>query len=586
MTGNELRQKYLNFFISRGHKQIPSAPVVPENDPSVLYTTAGMHPLVPYLLGQPHPSGKRLVDCQKCVRTDDIDEVGDTIHHTFFEMLGNWSLGDYFKEEAIKMSYDFLSHELNIDINKLYVTCFAGDADAPKDEESASIWASLGIPSDRIFFLGKKDNWWGPAGTTGPCGPDTEMHIDTTGKACGPNCRPGCSCGRFSEIWNDVFMQYNKTADGKYEKLATPNVDTGMGLERTLAIVNGFTDDYQTDLWLPLIQSIEHSLSQKYLGHEPDFRIIADHCRAAVFIIADGVMPSNKGQGYILRRLIRRLSLKINSFTSNLVSPVANLIDVIIDLMSPTYPALGQKAPLIKTTITDEIAKFSKTLEKGLREYQKIDHLDGKSAFDLFQTYGFPWELTVELATQDGKKINRQEFEAEFTRHQDLSRTASKGMFKGGLQDQSEITTKYHTTTHLLHKALRLILGDHVQQKGSNLNAERLRFDFSHSEKLTPDQLQQVEDLVNQKIDEDLPVIRTEQPKTQALSEGALAFFVEKYPDIVSVYTVGSPDHWFSKELCGGPHVNSTGVIGHIKIFKEESAAAGIRRIYARLAQA
>ena len=572
IKASEIRDKYLKFFESRGHKIIPSAPLVPENDPTVLFTTAGMHPLVPYLLGQPHPLGKRLVDYQKCLRTDDIDEVGDTFHHTFFEMLGNWSLGDYFKKEAITWSYEFLTQKLNIDPGRLYVSCFAGDADAFKDEESAQIWQSLGIPKERTYFFGKKDNWWGPAGLTGPCGPDTEMYYDTTQTPCGSDCQPGDNCGRFCEIWNDVFMQYNKTADGKFEKLPQPNVDTGMGLDRTTAVLNGFDDDYLTDLWQPIIKSIEAVSGRKYVEYKKSFRIIADHLRAAVFVIADGIQPSNKERGYILRRLIRRAALQLKSLEIKSPDPI---VTAIIVSMKQYYPSIDSPAPM--QIISSEIAKFQSTLDRGLRELNKLDVVSGKAAFDLFQTYGFPWEMTAELAKEKGLQINKTEFEKEFKKHQILSRTASKGMFKGGLQDQSEITTKYHTATHLLHAALRQVLGSHVQQKGSNITVARLRFDFSHDSKLTDSQIHDIEDLVNQKISEDLPVTKVEMKKSDALAQGALAFFPEKYPEVTSVYQIGD----FSKELCGGPHANSTGEIGRIKIVREESAGSGLRRIYA-----
>ncbi len=583
ISANDIRLKYLNFYKARNHAVIPSAPLVPENDPTVLYTTAGMHPLIPYLLGQPHPAGNRLVNVQKCVRTNDIDEVGDAFHHTFFEMLGHWSLGDYYKKEALAFTFELLTQVFEFDPQSLSVTCFAGDLDAPKDEESSSIWQSLGIPKDRIYFLPKEDNWWGPAGVTGPCGPDSEVFVDLTKKSCGPNCQPGCSCGRFCEVGNDVFMQYNKTSSGKYELLPKPNVDNGTGLERNLALINGFNDNYLTDLWQPAVKLLENITNREYSDNKREFRIVVDHLRAAIFIIADGVFPSNKERGYILRRLIRRAVLKLHLFVPDPLLPSLEVANVFIAQMSPVYPELNSQKDLIKKTLADEVGKFSKTLDRGLREFNKIKKLDGKAAFDLFQTFGFPWEITIEMAKQNKQTLNYQEFETEFKRHQQLSRTASVGMFKGGLQDQSEITTKYHTATHLLHKALRIVLGDHVQQKGSNITSERLRFDFSHSDKLTSLQTQKVEEIVNQKIIDNLTVSRAEQSKSQALSQGALAFFVEKYPDQVSVYTIGPEENWFSKELCGGPHVNSTGEIGGIKIIKEESAGAGIRRIYAQL---
>lgn len=580
MTADELREKYLQFFESKGHKRIPSAPLVPENDPSVLFTTAGMHPLVPYLLGQPHPSGKRLTDVQKSLRTGDIDEVGDPIHHTFFEMLGNWSLGDYFKKEAINWSYEFLTslQWLNIDPKKLAVSVFTGDEDAPFDEESYNLWLNLGIPKERIARLPKKNNWWGPAGEIGPCGPDSEMFV-WTGEGKAPQAFDPENA-QWVEIWNDVFMQYNKTAEGKFELLRQKNVDTGMGLERVLATMNSLSDNYQTELFLPAINKIEEISGKKYAEYQRGFRIIADHLRAAVFVIADGVEPSNKERGYILRRLIRRAAVQFKKLeVSDLETAVKSAAEVFIDLMSPVYPELNQHRQKILGILGAEVKKFSQTLDRGLKEVNKLNSITGKTAFDLFQTYGFPLELTIELAEEKGFKVDIEEFKQEFEKHRELSRTASAGMFKGGLGEQSEITTKYHTATHLLHAALRQVLGNHVQQKGSNITAERLRFDFSHPEKLTEEQLKQVESLVNQKIGEGLPVIREEMNKDKALNSGALGFFAEKYGDKVSVYTIGD----FSKEICGGPHVENTKQLGHFKITKEESAGANLRRIYATL---
>lgn len=580
MTSTELRQKFLAFFEKRGHQEIPSAPLVPENDPSVLFTTAGMHPLVPYLLGQPHPLGKRLVDYQKCLRTDDIDEVGDTIHHTFFEMLGNWSLGDYFKQEAIAWSYEFLTEFLNLDRNRLYITCFTGDGDAPRDNESAKIWQSLGIPSQRIFFLGKNDNWWGPVGETGPAGPDTEIHYDTTQKPCSGTCQPGCNCGRFSEIWNNVFMEYNKTAAGKYEKLSRPNVDTGMGLERALAITNGLDDDYLTDLWQGAIQAIESLTKVKYLDQPKEMRVIADHIRAAVFAMADGVIPANKERGYIVRRLIRRATLQFKKLgVQSFEEASRKIADIFIDKMAPVYPELTKHRQNILETLSAEVKKFSQTLGRGLKEFEKLRQINGSSAFDLYQTYGFPVELTAELAQEKGLKINLDEFKKEFTKHQELSRTTSAGMFKGGLADQSEQTTKLHTATHLLHQALRTILGNHVIQKGSHITAERLRFDFSHPNKLTMEEIQGVESLINEQIQKDLSVSFSTEDREEALKSGALAAFDERYPERVKVYKIGD----FSKEICGGPHVGHTLLLGQVKIEKEESASAGVRRIYATI---
>lgn len=580
MTSDELRQKYLKFFEKKGHKIIPSASLVPEHDPSVLFTTAGMHPLVPYLLGQPHPAGKRLVNYQKCLRTDDIDEVGDAIHHTFFEMLGNWSLGDYWKQEAIAYSYEFLTKELQLEPERIYVTCFGGDKDAPKDIESAEIWKSLGIPDERIYFYGKKENWWGPVGETGPCGPDTEIFYELPSQPCSPNCQPSCNCGHFSEIWNDVFMQYNKTAEGKFEPLKQKNVDTGMGLERVLAVAQGLDDDYQTELFLPAIQKIEELSNLKYTDHLKEFRINADHLRAAVFIIADGVAPSNKERGYVLRRLIRRAALQLKRLDiTDLKKAGLEIAEVFIQIMGPVYPELENNHTSIIQIIEVEINKFNQTLDRGLKEFNKLPEINGKIAFDLFQTYGFPLELTEELAAEKGFKIDPEEFRKEFEKHRELSRKLSAGMFKGGLGEQSEVTTKYHTATHLLHAALRQILGEHVQQKGSNITTERLRFDFSHPEKLTEEQLKQVENLVNQKIKENLPVSDEEMDKEDALKCGALGFFTEKYGDRVRVYSISD----FSKEICGGPHIKNTGELGAFKIIKEESAGAGIRRIYAIL---
>lgn len=580
ISAKELRQKYLDFFVSKGHKIIPGSSLVPQDDPTVLFTTAGMHPLVPYLLGQPHPEGKRLVDVQKCVRTNDIDEVGDNFHHTFFEMLGNWSLGDYFKKESIPWSYEFLTKVLGLDSSRLYVSCFLGDQDAPKDTESANIWKSLGIPDERIVFLPKKDNWWGPAGQIGPCGPDTEMYYDTTQKPHGPDCQPGCTCGRFSEIWNNVFMEYNKTEEGKYEKLPLPNVDTGMGVDRTLAVINGLGDDYQTELWSPVIEKISKLSEKPYPGNESPFRIIADHVRASIFIIASGVEPSNKERGYVLRRLIRRVMVQMKHLNIKDYDGAFNdLSEAFSSIMSPSYPELTSERNKIADTISKEIQRFISTLDKGLKEFQKLSNVTGKSAFDLFQTFGFPWELTAELAADKGQAINYEEFKNEFEKHQMLSRNASSGMFKGGLADHSEIVTKYHTTTHLLQAALRQILGEHVHQEGSNLTSERLRFDFSHPEKLTPDQVQKVEDLVNAKIKEDLPQKVETVSYDQAIKSGALAFFKERYPEKVTVYSFGN----FSKEICGGPHVQSTGQIGSFKILKTEKIGTGIQRLYASL---
>lgn len=587
LTSQELRQKYLKFFEKRGHKIIPSSSLVPENDPSTLFISAGMQPLVPNLLGQPHPEGKRIVDCQKCLRTGDIEEVGDSYHHTFFEMLGNWSLGDYFKKESIPWSLEFLTKELGITMNRLWVTVFAGDEDAPRDMEAFEIWKSLSIPEERIFFLGKDDNWWA-AGPTGPCGPDTEIFYDVTQLPCGPDCKPGDSCGRFFEIWNNVFMVYNRKTDGSLEELPKKNVDTGMGLERTLAILNGLKDNYQTDLLHPLIYYIESIVSGKTIynvsGHNKDLRIIADHIRAATFLINDGVVPSNKLQGYVLRRLIRRAAVKLFQIEERSLSSISGLIDTIRQIYKGTGYFSDQEVVSIKKVLEEEVQKFQKTLNKGLKEIQKISKVDGKIAFDLYQTYGFPLEITTEIFLEKGQQIDLKEFEKEFENHKNLSRTASAGMFKGGLSDHSEETTRLHTATHLLHQALRTILGKHVEQKGSNITVERLRFDFSHSEKLTQDELKKVEDLINQKIKESLPVNNIVLPREEAEQSGALHFFGDKYSDKVSIYYIGdSLENAFSKEFCGGPHVKNTSEIKGIKITKEESAGSGLRRIYASL---
>jgi alanyl-tRNA synthetase len=580
MTHLELRQKFLDFWRKKKHKEIPSASLVPENDPSVLFTTAGMHPLVPYLLGQPHPLGKRLVDVQKCLRTNDIDEVGDAFHHTFFEMMGHWSLGDYFKKEVVPWSFELLTKEFGLDPNRIWVTCFAGDGDAPKDEVSAGAWRKVGIPEERIFFYGKSDNWWGPAGETGPCGPDTEMFYDVTQKPCGPNCQPNCGCGRFSELANDVFMEYNKTADKKFEKLTQPNVDNGTGLERNLSVINGLKDDYLTDLWLPAIKKIEELSGKKYSENLKPFRIIADHIRASIFAIADGVTPSNKQQGYILRRLIRRSVVQAKQLGLD-PEKLNDISDIYIEIMSPFYPELKKN-----TVLMDEIVRFEKSLDKGLKEFEKIKAVTGKDAFDLFQTYGFPWELTAEMAAKNGQKINREEFQREFKNHQERSRTASAGMFKGGLADHSEIVTKYHTATHLLHAALRQVLGNDVHQAGSNLTAERLRFDFSFPRKLTDKEVEKVTQLVNEAINGRLSQKIEVMTYDEAIKSGALAFFKDKYPEKVTVYSFGpstgsgSP---FSREICGGPHVENTKTLGTFKVIKEEAVSAGVRRIYGKI---
>ena len=584
MTADELRQKYIEFFREKEHAAIPYASLVPENDPTVLFTTAGMHPLVPFLLGQEHPAGRRLVDVQRCIRTNDIDLVGDDSHLTFFEMLGNWSLGDYFKPQAIEWSWEFLTspHWLGLDPARISVSVFAGDGDAPRDEESAEMWKTVGVPQERIYFLGKNDNWWGPAGQTGPCGPDTEMFYDT-GKPCtagrGDDCSPTCSCGRFVEIWNDVFMEYNKTADGAYVSLDQRNVDTGMGLERTLQVITGRASVYETEVFIPLIALIRDRANQY---HERSARIIADHLKASVFIIADGIIPSNVEQGYVLRRLIRRAYRQSRVIGLD-QQVLTDLAQIVISLYEKTYPHLATQPEAIVQTIINELAKFSGTLTQGLKIFQKELSLhgqtmfSGKVAFDLYQTYGFPKEMVAEELQPYNISINEEEWQKAEAIHRELSRKGAEKKFTGGLADHGEREVRMHTATHLLHQALRDILGDHVFQKGSNITAERLRFDFSHSRKVTADELHRVEEIVNEKIEAGLPVVRTVVSIDEARDMGAIGLFGEKYGDTVSVYSIGE----YSKEFCGGPHVANTRQIGHFKIVKEEASSAGVRRIKA-----
>jgi len=582
MTSKDLIEKYLNFFKEKGHTIVPSAPLVPENDPTVLFTTAGMHPLVPFLLGEPHPGGKRLTNNQVCLRTNDIDEVGDNVHQTFFEMLGNWSLGNYWKKDSITWSYEFLVKELGIKKEKLWITCFEGDKNAPRDIESSEIWQSLGILKERIIFLPKEDNWWGPAGVTGPCGPDTEIFYEVTNKSCSPNCKPGDNCGRFIEIWNNVFMEYNKKKDGKYEVLKQKNVDTGMGVDRTTAVLNDLSDNYLVkDLWGEIINSIEEISQKKYKDNLKAFRIIADHTRASTFVIGEGVTPSNKLQGYVLRRLIRR-AIRFGKVLGINKPFLSEICESVISTYKGRYPDLLEKKKEILDTLFQEENKFTLSLKKGLKEIEKIKNIDGKKAFYLYETYGFPLELTEEIAEEKGQKIDKKVFEDEFEKHKNLSRSASAGMFKGGLSDASEDVTKLHTATHLLHKALRIILGEHVQQKGSNITSERLRFDFSYNKKLTDEEINKVEKLVNEQIEKNLLVSFETKSLIEAKNEGALAFFGEKYGEEVKVYTIGdSKGNWYSKEVCGGPHVTSTKNIGRVKIIKQEKVGAEIVRIYA-----
>lgn len=584
MKAIELRRKYIEFFEKHGHKVIPSAPVVPENDPTVLFTTAGMHPLVPYLLGEPHPQGKRLTDYQKCIRTGDIDSVGDPSHLTFFEMMGNWSLGDYFKKESIAMSYEFLKDVLGFDMNKISVTVFAGEDGIPRDEEAATAWKKAGIPKERIYYCSREHNWWGPAGETGPCGPDTEIFYDTGKEKCSEHCDPTCSCGKYLEIWNNVFMQYNKKQDGTYEPLKAPNVDTGLGLERVISLLQGKNNVYETELFADIIEKIKE-MSTEY--NIESARIIADHLRTSMFMIVDGVRPSNVEQGYVLRRLLRRVirHMRKIGFDPNNINV---LVEKFVDVLTEMYPEIPANKQTILEVIVEEKDKFLKTLEHGEKEFEKNvekaksegkDKLEGQVVFRLYDTFGFPPEMTAELAAEKDMKIDMEEFNELFKKHQELSRAGSEAKFKGGLADHSEKTTAYHTATHLLHKALQIVLGEHATQKGSNLTAERLRFDFANPQKVTPEQLKQVEDIVNEQIQRDLPVTCEEMSLEDAKASGATGLFANKYGDKVKVYTIGD----FSKEICGGPHVARTGNMGHFRIVKEEGVAAGIRRIKAVL---
>ena len=592
MDFRELRKKYIDFFKTKGHSHIASASLIPENDPTVLFTTAGMHPLVPYLLGLDHPEGKRIVNYQKCIRTGDIDDVGDASHLTFFEMLGNWSLGDYFKKEAINWSFEFLTKILGFDITNLHVTVFEGVNDAPRDEESASYWADLGIPRERIHYKPKKDNWWGPAGNTGPCGPDTEMFIDTGKEDCSAECGPGCGCGKFFEIWNDVFMQYNKNPDGTFVPLKQQNVDTGMGIERTVAMLSGKRTVYDTESFTPIITKIEELSGKKY-GESDEvtkaIRIIADHSRTSTFIIGDqrGVAPSNVGAGYVLRRLIRR-AIRYGKKLGIKPTFLSEIAKVIIEMMHPFYPELKINEKRIYEELDREENKFEETLEKGIHEFEKIvpklienkqDTISGRLAFKLYDTYGFPYEFTKELAEEKGLKVDEAGFKEASLKHRELSQQAQTQSFKGGLADNSEETTKLHTATHLLHKALKIVLGEHVNQKGSNITAERLRFDFTHTEKMTPDQLKKVEDIVNEQIKRKLTVTMDVMTLEDAKKKGATALFTDKYEQQVKVYTIGD----FSMEVCGGPHVTNTSDLGGFKIQKEEASSAGVRRIKAVL---
>ena len=583
MKAIEIRNKYLNFFKNHGHKVIPSAPLIPENDPSVLFTTAGMQPLVPYLLGEKHPEGTRLTDYQKCLRTNDIDEVGDNRHLTYFEMLGNWSLGDYFKEESIAMSYEFLTKELGIPAEKLSVTCFAGDEDAPRDILTAECWKKAGIPDERIYFYGKDDNWW-IAGEEGPCGPDTEMFYDTGKEPCSDECQPSCDCGKYVEIWNNVFMEYYKSKDGTYSKLKQHNVDTGLGLERMTMLLQGKQTPFDTELFAPIMEKLAQLAKADSIESR---RIVAEHLRASMMVICDGGRPSNVDRGYVLRKLIRRMSRHLNKLQIDL-NELAGLIDLNIDILKDMYPDLEKNRDTIKQVIIEEKDKFMKTLAHGEKEFNKAAQrakqenkniIDGQTIFKLYETYGFPPEITADLAGEQGFKIDLTEFDKLFKEHQEKSRIGSEQKFKGGLAEQNEITTAYHTATHLLNAALKDVISKDIHQKGSNITSDRMRFDFSCDHKLTDEEKQKVEDLINEWIKQDLPVKVETMKKEDAVKSGAECMFIEKYPDEVTVYTIGD----VSKEICGGPHVKHTGELGHFKIKKEEASSAGVRRIKAIL---
>ena len=648
LSSNELRALFLKFFQKKGHSVIPSASVIPENDPTVLFTTAGMHPLVPYLLGQKHPQGTRLTDVQKCIRTGDIDEVGDMSHLTFFEMLGNWSLGDYFKDQMIPWSWEFLTSPewLGIDPDKLAFTVFEGDEDCPRDEEAANLWRKCGVKDDHLFYLPKEHNWWGPAGVTGPCGPDTEMFIITK-KPCGPDCSPACHCGAYLEIWNDVFMQYNKQKDGSFIPLTQKNVDTGMGLERTICVLNGKESVYETDAFTGILAKIEELCGKKYTPDDENtraFRIVADHMRTSTFIIGDprGIGPSNVGQGYILRRLIRR-AVRYGMGLGLQEGFTAEIAKVIIDQYKAVYPELEQNKVFVLEQLTLEEGRFARTLKQGEKEFDKVMNnlrrtreamekiladdtlaaaeeavkthvlrpqpdmvsaieavkagdlakvkaecqrihdslnvIDGRSAFKLYDTYGFPIEITKELAAENGLTVDEADFAKRFEQHQATSRSGAEQIFKGGLADHSEQTTCLHTATHLLQAALRKVLGDEVHQKGSNITAERLRFDFTFGRKVTPEELAQVETLVNEAIAAKVPITMEEMTVSEAKAQGAMGLFESKYGEVVRVYTMGP----YSKEICGGPHANNTGDLVSFKIIKEEASSAGVRRIKATI---
>jgi len=586
INSDKLKTLYLEFFQKKGHEFIPNASLIPENDPTALFTSAGMHPLVPYLMGQPHPSGKRLVNVQKCLRTSDIDEVGDSFHLSFFEMLGNWSLGDYFKEESIRWSYEFLTGKewLNIDDGKLFVSVFAGDEKAPRDTESARIWEEHGIPKDRIFYLPRKDNWWGPIGSTGPCGPDTEIFYDTAREPCGSECKPGCSCGKYNEIWNNVFMEYNRTPDGEYELLEQKNVDTGMGVERTVAVLQGKDNVYEIENFVPLVNGIKELAGIEGISENQvrSVRIICDHSRAATFLLAEGIVPLNVEQGYVLRRVIRG-AIRHGRLLGIEDEFLSELSRITIETYAEDYPYLKSNEDFIVTELEKEYKKFNNTLARGLNRFNRIARkkkkIDGKDAFLLYQSFGFPIEITKELGKENSIFVDVDGFYEEFEKHQKVSRAGADKRFGSGLADTSEATVRLHTATHLLNEALRRVLGKDIAQKGSNITHKRLRFDFNFDRKLTDQEIKDVEEIVNGKINEALPVKRIETTLDEAIRMGSQAVFEGKYEEKVSVYSIGD----FSMELCSGPHVKNTGQLGRFKIIKEEGISAGVRRIRAVL---
>ena len=586
ISSYKLKKLYLEFFQKNGHKVIVNASLIPENDSTALFISAGMHPLVPYLLGQQHPGGRKLVNVQKCLRTSDVDEVGDSFHLSFFEMLGNWSLGDYFKEKSIPWSYEFLTSEewLNIDEEKLSVTVFAGDEKIPRDTESARIWEGLGIPKDRIFYLPRKDNWWGPIGSTGPCGPDTEIFYDTGKEPCGSECMPGCSCGKYNEIWNNVFMEYNRTPDGEYERLEQKNVDTGMGVERTVAVLQGKDNVYETEIFAPLVDAIKELAGIEEVSENQirSVRIICDHSRAATFLLAEGIVPLNVEQGYVLRRVIRGAIRhgKLLGIEEEFLSVLSRII---MESYVEDYPQLKSNEDFIVTELQKEYKKFNNTLARGLNRFNRIarnkEKIDGKDAFLLYQSFGFPIEITRELGKENGIFVDVDGFYEESEKHQKVSRAGADKRFGSGLADESEATVKLHTATHLLNEALRRVLGKDITQKGSNITQKRLRFDFNFDRKLTDQEKKDVEETVNGKINEALPVKRIETTLDEAIRMGSQAVFEQKYGEKVSVYSIGD----FSTELCSGPHVENTGELGRFKIIKEEGISAGVRRIRAVL---